>query len=82
MKKLEIKQDTIHSEIDWGKPQWVINETQTLVILTTGQHDGIMFSGTVMPCHDYPNGEYGEDWYKHIFIPITFDIQFTISNED
>lgn len=78
MKKVTIP---TNEGIDWSKPQWVITQKGTIV-LTTGEHDGEYFTGTALPCREYPVGEHDNDWYKPQFQPITFDIPFTISNSN
>jgi hypothetical protein len=83
MKKVVIpEQPKKQPEIDWNKPQWVIFEDPFRVILTTGQHEKFTFTGTCMPCKDYPNGDHDVNWTKSKFQPLTFDIPFTISNDN
>jgi hypothetical protein len=55
--------------IDWSKPQWVISGIKQLVY-TNGKHDGINFSGSVLPHESSPQGEFCVDWDKSCFKPI------------
>lgn len=71
------------TEIDWSIPRWYINSKHNIVVLSTGEHDDFnMFSGTCLPCEDYPNGEYSDNWYKTAFRPLDFDFAFMVSNSD
>lgn len=70
---------TRESEIDWDSPQWLINNN--LVVLSTGRNNLNTFSGTCMPCSEYPNGHNSDGWTKHTFTRLTFDIPFVISND-
>jgi hypothetical protein len=81
MKKVQINQ--AKTEIDWSKKQWVqsISDPNTIV-LTTGFSTAEYFTGTAIPCEDYPYGSYADDWFKKSFQPLVGEIQFTISNED
>lgn len=82
MKKLELK-PTQPVEIDWSKPQWVQSIAfPNRIVLTTGVHKKISFSGTIMPCDDYPIGEYTNDWAKDNFQVLEGEITFIISNND
>jgi hypothetical protein len=54
----------------------------SIVVLTTGFVGSLTFKGTAMPCEEYPNGEYRDNWSKGVFQPLVGEIQFTISNED
>jgi len=82
MLKLTIPQQAAEEPIDWSKPQWVIDEDSHEVVLTSGWHEGSIFSGTCMPCTAWPNGKHTIDWDKNDFRPLTIDIPFTISNND
>ena len=82
MKKVIVPADK-GTKINWYKPQWVINDLG-IVVLTTGRHEqeGEGFSGTCLPCDEYPNGNYSTGWKKSGFKPLTYDIPFTISNSE
>ena len=81
-----MKKVTIPTEIqgiDWSQKQWVqYKKDPTLLVLTTGEHDGSDFSGTAMPCEKHQYGKYSAIWTKCFFQPLTFDIPFTISNSN
>ena len=79
MKKVKIP---TNEGIDWSKQQWVISEYGKEVVLTTGQHKDGTFTGTCMPCNEYPKGNISTFWMKSCFKPLTFDIPFTISNSN
>ena len=81
MKKVKIQ---INESIDWSKPQWVQSVAYPdLIVLTSGCSSlGAYFTGTAMPCHIHPKGEYRNDWCKSGFKSLTFDIPFTISNSN
>jgi hypothetical protein len=82
MKKLELK-PTQSVEIDWSKPQWVLSKNGSLVVvLTTGEHSSVNFTGTALPCEAYPNGDCSDTWVKHNFQPVQGEIPFIISNND
>lgn len=78
MKKVEINQT---ETIDWSKPQWVQHlYKKDIIVLTTGEEIRNDFTGTALPCEDYPNGDYASNWDKKSFRPLVGEIQFTISN--
>lgn len=81
MKKLKLPTEPQHSEIDWDTPQWVISDMGN-VVLTTGEHYGVNFTGTCLPCESYINGDCSENWDKRQFRRLDFDIPFTISNKE
>ena len=81
MKKVTIPKQ--ENQIDWSKPQWVqYKKDPTLLVLTTGKHDGNDFIGTAMPCEKHQYGKHSDRWSKEVFEPLTTDIPFTISNSN
>lgn len=56
-------------DIDWSKPQWVINNR--LIVFTNGEHNNNTFEGTSLPSdNSYPSGLSSKGWYKSYFKPI------------
>jgi hypothetical protein len=81
MRKVEIK-DPVSEETDWDIPQWVQNTTlKDVIVLTTGEHDGIGFDGTCLPCKEYPSGHYATNWSKRLFTRLEGVVPFEISND-
>jgi len=64
--------------IDWDVPMWVTFED--LIILTTGKHSKINFTGTCLPCQSYNDGHYMSDWGKSYFTPLKEPLTIKISN--
>ena len=80
MKKVKIP--TQENQIDWDKPQWLIHKEAGNVVLSTGKHCSNDFSGTCLPSESHPNGEYCKNWSKACFKPLTYSINFEISNNE
>jgi hypothetical protein len=81
MKKVTITPK--QQEIDWSKPQWVQNiEMKDVIILTSGCFANGKFEGVALPCGLYPQGHFSCNFCQDMFIPLTEEIQFTISNQD
>lgn len=81
MKKVKISTD--ENEIDWSKPQWLIHEkSPLLIVLSHGVLFGDNFRGTALPCESYPDGLFATDWEKIEFKPLTYSINFEISNNE
>jgi hypothetical protein len=59
----EILNQEKNEEIDWSTPQWVILNPD-IIVFTNGEHGDKLFEGTVLPCKDYPNGEFSKLWGK------------------
>lgn len=65
----EILNNENNEDIDWSKPQWVINNRS--IIFTNGEHDNYTFEGTCLPfANSYPSGLSSKGWYKSYFKPI------------
>lgn len=73
--------ETKDKQVDWSKPMWVISD-DNMIVLTTGECDEKTFTGTCLPCNDYPNGDYSKAWTKRSFTPTTGTIMFPISNDN
>jgi hypothetical protein len=71
--KTTILNKEVNEKIDWSKPQWVVNETDKIVLFTNGQHKDRLFGGSALPCKTYPNGKFAEHWDKYSFQPIPKD---------
>ena len=55
-------------EINWNDVQWVRGKTRPdLIVLTTGNHSGSVFSGRCEPCDEYPDGDFSHSWTKDGF---------------
>lgn len=81
MKAIKIINETKEVEIDWSKPQWVKRKAGgDCIVLTTGEHGLVCFTGTAMPCLDFPDGDYSENWTKEYFTPLTGPTTIEISN--
>jgi len=53
-------------EIDWGKPM-LVRAADGMTIITTGRHDGEMFSGMAIIGDSF---EYDTCWTKALFQPL------------
>lgn len=68
-------------EIDWSVPMWVQHKQEKdFIVLTTGHTIGDNFEGTALPCTEYRNGEYCNEWAKKSFQKLSNPIQIEISN--
>ena len=70
--------NTEQQGIDWDAPMW--GTFEDLIVLTTGEHSKISFTGTCLPCKSYDNGHYMGDWNKSCFTPLKRALTITISN--
>lgn len=69
--KTTILNKEVNEEIDWSKPQWVVDKDDELLVFTNGTHDGSDFEGIALPCiPDYPTGKVFSYWSKVLFKPI------------
>ena len=69
--KTTILNKEVNEEIDWSKPQWVIDETDELVLFTNGKHSEDDFEGTCLPYKGrYEIGVFSKTWSKVYFKPI------------
>lgn len=72
---VKINESTQPTEINWDKPQLLIDASANRVVLSTGkQSDEMSFSGT-----DLKSCEYSEHWLKPCFKP--FNGTVTLSND-
>lgn len=73
----------VNEPINWDKPQWVQCITHPhIIVLAHGSHSGRNFVGTALPCKEYPNGSYDNEWSKRAFVVLETDVNFVISNKD
>lgn len=68
--------------IDWERQQYLKHVYNDIVILSTGDHRNIAFSGMALPCDYHPYGLYSNDWDKSKFLPLKECLTLIISNEN
>lgn len=79
MRKIDI--DIHEINIDWGRPQYVVDNDGDMIIITTGNHIGGQFEGMVLPCDEYPDGQFDNTWSKSCFKPLNTPVTVILSND-
>ena len=76
--------NTPTQEIDWDKPQLLVNDTTGVIVLSNGEHKENSFSGIVLvKAASYRDvGFYNQIWAKHNFQPINPNQQVILQNTD
>ncbi len=80
MKPTKITKTETEQEIDWSVPQWVIDFSGEIIILTTGTFTKSYFEGMCLPCENYPKGCFSDGWGKKHFKPLTEPLTIIIEN--
>lgn len=81
MKPIKIVNKIEEKEINWDIPQWVISKVgPTQIILTSENHNGITFQGTLLPTKEYPYGRFMKNYLKSEFKPLEGSLTITIEN--
>lgn len=69
--------------VDWDVPQWltyVDSDGIAYIVLSTGDHSEVLFTGTCLPNRSCKNGAHGKDWIKNKFSPIQESLTIKIAN--
>lgn len=71
-------------EIDWSKPQWLQSKVDQdcIILYDDSRFNGTdFFSGTALPCKEYPYGKRSVSFKKDMVKPLDEEVIFFIKNK-
>jgi len=73
----------VQPEIDWNKPMVLITDDGHEIVLSSGKHDPVSFSGQKIGGTEIYNsvGLYAESWGEKFFNPCTDPVTIKFTND-